>query len=446
MATRLNMNSPKVSLQYNRVLIFLIIFLLLLLYFIDSYRGWSIMLISFGGSWMISFIWAKALSKGLSLQREMRFGWAQVGDRLEERFTLLNQSRFPAIWVEIWDESNMPNYWANQVRGIGSNSETRWYVQSVCSRRGIYIFGPTKLRTKDPLGFFTVTIEDPTSLTMVVMPPVVSLPSIRVAPGGRAGEGATRIDAPERTVSSSSVRQYVPGDSFRWIHWPTTAKRGDYYVRIFDGAPSGDWWIILDLDQNVQVGEGQDSTIEHGIILAASLADLAMRNGKSVGLVAHGKDLVWLAPNMSDEHNWKILKSLAIIEPGDCSLSALLKIVRKSLSKNSTAIIITPNSGGEWIQHIFEIRNQQVVPTLLLFDPETFGGTSSIMPLRQDLINYGIGSEAIPKSMLEQGEIQPGKAGHWEWMVTPLGRAVPVIDPDTLTWRNMSGHSSKFHK
>ena len=135
---------------------------------------------------------------------------------------------------------------------------------------------------------------------------------IQVAPGGRAGEGSPRFNAPERSVNAATVREYLPGDSLRWIHWPTTVRRNDLFVRVFEGSPAGDWWIILDLDQDVQIGENQDSTQEHGIILAASLADLGMRTGHSVGLITHGDKLLWLPPRMSDEHNWDILRSLAM--------------------------------------------------------------------------------------------------------------------------------------
>ena len=371
----------------------------------------------------------------------MRRGLPGCGILLvEERFTLTNNSRFPAIWVEIIDETNMPNYWSNQVRGIGSNSETRWLVRSVCSQRGLYVLGPTTLRTKDPFGFFTVTRYDPASTTMMVVPPTVLLPEIQVATGGRSGERVAQLNTPERTVSSSSVRQYVPGDSLRWIHWPTSARKSEFFVRIYDSYTSGDWWIILDLHADVQIGQGKDSTVEHGIILAASMANLAMRNGISVGLIAYGDEMIWLAPNMSDDHNWDILKSLAVIKAGDCQLSELIRLVRPGLSKNTSAIIITPSTNGDWIQLILELQNHQVVPTVLLFDPETFGSTKSITPLKNDLVELGVLSEIIPKELLAKEEIDSRKQDDLDWIVTPLGRAVPRIKPEALIWHNISGH------
>jgi uncharacterized protein (DUF58 family) len=427
-----------IKIKLNFYLIPVLCVILIVMYFIDSYKGWSVLFIGFGGSWLISFLWARSLANGLSLKREMRFGWAQVGDQLEERFTLVNRSRFPALWVEILDQTNMPNYWANQVRGIDPNSENRWLVRSVCSHRGLFMFGPTSLRTKDPLGFYTVSLHDPTSTTMMVMPPVVTLPPIQVAPGGRAGEGAPRVNAPELTVSSASVREHVPGDSLRWIHWPTSARRDDLFVRVFEGAPAGDWWIILDLDESIQVGEGLESTEEHGVILAASLANLGMRSGRSVGLIAHGENLVWLAPNMSDEHNWSILRELALIKPGQRTLSELLDMARPSLGQNTSLIVLTPAVGGQWIESLLAVRRQQVVPSILILDPVSFGGETPVSGLTDSLSRLGIVHDVITKDLLDREEIQPGREGHWEWRITPLGRAIPVLEPEELTWRNLA--------
>ena len=56
------------------------------------------LLLTAGVVWLASFAWARSLARSLRLIREMRFGWAQVGDQLEERFTLINHGVYPAIW------------------------------------------------------------------------------------------------------------------------------------------------------------------------------------------------------------------------------------------------------------------------------------------------------------------------------------------------------------
>lgn len=61
------------------------------------------LLILLDGTWLAAFAWTFFLGRGLSIKREMRYGWAQVGDALQERYTLHNDSILPALWLEVVD-------------------------------------------------------------------------------------------------------------------------------------------------------------------------------------------------------------------------------------------------------------------------------------------------------------------------------------------------------
>ena len=171
------------------------------------------MLFGMGAAWLLSYLWARSLARGLRLVREMRFGWVQVGDRLVERFTLFNDGWAPALWVELVDHSTLPDYQVGRGTHVGSERSVRWHTDALCTRRGLFSLGPASLETGDPFGLYTVTLDYPASLPLMVLPPIVPLPSIEVSPGGRIGEGLPRTDALERTVSAASIREYAPGDS-----------------------------------------------------------------------------------------------------------------------------------------------------------------------------------------------------------------------------------------
>ncbi len=436
-------SQPNAEIRLNTRLLPVLTIIIAIFFALNAYRGFSILMIGLGGVWLVSYVWAQALAQGISVRREVRYGWAQVGDRLEERFTITNNSIFPAMWVEIIDGSDLPDYHIDQVRYVDGSGKTQWRVEGLCRQRGLFTLGPTRLRTGDAFGIYTVTIEDLSTATLMVTPPVVPLPNIQVAPGGRIGGGTPRVDAPERTVSAVSVREYAPGDSLRWIHWPTSARRGSLFVRTFEGAPAGDWWILLDLEAGVQVGDGANSTLEHGIILAASLADQGMRLGRSVGVIASAgteseQELLWLPPKMSDEHRWEILRSLALVQPGERPLGELLDLVRPSLRQRTSLVVITPSVAGHWPEALLSYRRRGVVPTVLIFDPGSFGAAHSYLPMDRTLATLGIPHEVIPRALLDRGEAQPGRLGRWEWQTTPLGRAIPVHRPEDLTWRDLT--------
>lgn len=428
---------PNPQLRANSRLLPVLVGILVVMQLIAPYQGWLIMLISLGGLWLVNYVWAWSLAYNLRLEREMRFGWAHVGDQLEERFTLTNLGIIPALWVEIIDHSTVPDYRASRATGVDSNSQNRWYTKGVCTHRGVFTLGPTTLRSGDPFGLFTVTLHYPESIPLTVTPPIVPLPTIAVASGGRAGEGRTRTNAFERTVSASGVRPYYPGDSVNWIHWPTSARHNALFVRQFDSMPSGDWWIFLDLDEQAQAGHGFDSTAEHSIILTASLADRGLRLGRSVGLVTFGRELVWLAPQPGDGQRQQILRALALVNPGARSLAELLARSRPALSQSSSLIIITPAVGGGWVEALLPLLQRGAVATVLLLDPTTFAAPGDPTGLRALLTNLGVSHHLISRNLLDRPEARPGQWGHWQWRVTPTGRATLKQRPQGLTWKGL---------
>jgi uncharacterized protein (DUF58 family) len=412
--------------------------ILVILTILDDYQGWRFLLLGLGGAWLLSRWWAQSLAKQLSLKREMRFGWAQVGDRLEQRFTLTNQARVPAAWVELEDHSDLPGAKENLVTGVENHSSSNWKKTYLCQQRGLFSLGPTSLHTSDPLGLFEVEIQDRSQVSLLVTPPIVPLPRIEVAPGGRVGEGKPRPHSLEQTISASGARPYQQGDGLRWVHWPTTARRDELYVRTFESRPSGDWWILLDCDQSVQVGEGEQSTLEHGIILAASLADRGLRQGKAVGLAALGQQLSWHAPRPGDGQRLEILQALARLEPATRPLADLIGLITGPPARDASLILITPNTSGDWLERLLPLLRQGCVPTVLLLDPVAFGGQSDARPLSQQLAQWGIYHHLIAPELLNRPEAHPGRKGQREFRVTPTGRAIPVNPPREVTWRGFS--------
>jgi uncharacterized protein (DUF58 family) len=294
------------------------------------------------------------------------------------------------------------------------------------------------LRSGDPLGLFSIETQSPDSTVLLVLPPVIQIPSIEIAAGGRAGESRReRRSALETTVSVDSVREYVPGDTLRSIHWPTSARRGSLYVRQFEHTPSSDWWIFLDLDKRVQTGEGADSTMEHGVILAASLADKGLRQGHAVGLAACGDELAWVPPQHHPGQLMDILRSLATVTTGDTSLADLLSKASRALQHGASLILITPNVSADWLAPLLRSAENQVAATVFLLDPLSFGGSSSVKQANGLLQHYGITQTIIQQELLNRPEARPGTQGLWEWRTEGRGKAVPVRRPKDASWRQV---------
>lgn len=420
----------------RRRLLLAAVLLLLTLQLLFPFRVWTILLVTLGGSWLFGRMWARELSRSLHLAREHRYGWAQVGDRLEERFTLSNDGWAPAIWVELEDHSTLPGAVRRQVRGVGALAQSRWTMGRDCTRRGRFLLGPTTLRTGDPFGWFTVIIHESGSLALSIVPPIVPLPPILLDPSGRGGEGQPRPRQQPEPVHVASVRAADPGEGLRRIHWPTTARLGTPHVRSFEGAPVGDWWLFLDASQATNQGRGPDSTLEKGIILAASLAAQAIAGGKGVGLAANGRSLVWRPPRAGRGDQLAILRDLARIEPGEASLAHLLRRFDGALSDRLQPILIAPTIEPQTIEALMALLRRGIRPTVLLVAPDGEAGSEQQRQELGRLAALGIAAQRIDPALLTAAST--GERGRWRWRVLATGRVVVTHRPEGQEWQRLA--------
>jgi uncharacterized protein (DUF58 family) len=239
------------------------------------------------------------------------------------------------------------------------------------------------------------------------------------------------------TLNVSTVRSYAPGDPLRRIHWPSSAHHDTLMSKTFDAEVSGDLWIVLDLDAGVQAGEGEESTEEYGVILAASLADRMLRQNRAVGLVAYGARDAYLVPGRGEGQLWRVLRALALVQAGEQRpLDTVLTEMRAVLGRRTTAAVITSSGDPAWVEALWPLLRQGVTPMAILLDPASFGGQGDLSVVRSMLAGLG-----IPAHVIYQGHpfrLSPRtrrEEGAWEFRTTATGRVVVVRRPrEAMAW------------
>ena len=225
-----------------------------------------------GGSYILTRLGLADLEAGYAVSQLT----GHVGDRLQVTYTLRNTSRLPKPWLEIHNPTTLPGGLPGRAITLGTRSERSWMVRAPLIRRGHFRIEPLQIRTGDPFGFFEASASVGQGIAVVVYPRVEKLPMWRLPPASIEGSHA----APERTLQTTplatAVRPYAPGDSFNRIHWRSTARHGEIQVKEFELEQTADAWIFLDLDRSVQVGHGEESTVEVAVRVAASIADKAL--------------------------------------------------------------------------------------------------------------------------------------------------------------------------
>ncbi len=234
------------------------------------------------------------------------------------------------------------------------------------------------------------------------------------------------------------MRNYIPGDSLRRIHWRATARFDALIVRQLEAATSEDWWIFLDLDTAVQAGTGQDSTVELAIMLAASLAMRGLKERRRVGLALAGPKLIRLEPRSDPLYRWRILRSLSMAETGDVTLADLLKSghpaqsAATSAAPSATQIFITPTNNPNWLARAGRPRRGDSLFVLLL-DPSEFGEPADQSKIISALANNGIPYSRIPRSLLTDAYSRRGSPKRSYGIETGKSN----LDPAGAAWQSM---------
>lgn len=431
MDTKTAVTQPRIQLRLGKNrLPFIWLALLLLAAILLPDRIWNTLLVGFGGLFFIAYLWVKLLAGGLYAERHLRFRWVSVGDQLHEQFTLVNHSPIPALWVETQDFSNVPGYRPAVVRSVGSNGSDQWRQTAVCQQRGQFHLGPWATRSGDPLGLFTVTCHYPAHEEIIIHPPIYDSLPIPLPAGQSSGRTRARQRSWQATVNAASVRNYQPNDPLHHIHWPTTARRDELFVREFDLDAAGDIWILLDMATAVQLGSGLNSTEEHAVLLAASLAVQALGQNRAVGLAAYGQTPQIVPTGRGQGQNWKILRALALANAdGQNSLSQALTDLGRMARRRSAAIIITPTDRADWIPDLLVLGQRGVQSHVALLDRPSFGGTGSSEGLRQAIRQLGFRAHIVRQGDIGQPVEEQERRGFWEFKITPTGRAVAVRSP-----------------
>jgi uncharacterized protein (DUF58 family) len=429
MDTKTAVSRPHIQLHLGGRLPFIWLALLLLAAILLPDRIWNTLLVGFGGLFIIAYLWVWLLAKGLYAERRLRFRWVSVGDQLHEQFNLINTSPIPALWVEILDFSNVPGYRPAVVRSIGSSSD-QWRETAVCQQRGQFHLGPWAIRSGDPFGIFTVTRHYLAHEEIIIHPPIHGNLTIPLPAGQSSGQVRARQKSWQATVNAASVRDYHPNDPLRWIHWPTSAHRGELFVREFDLDAAGDIWILLDMAAAVQLGKGISSTEEHAVLLAASLAAQALEQNRAVGLAAYGQSPQIVPTGRGQGQQWKILRALALVNAdGHNTLSQAITDLGRIARRGAAAIIITPTAQADWIPDLLALGQRGIQSHVTLLDRPSFGGMGSSEGLRQAIRQLGFRAHVVHQGEIGQPLQEQERRGFWEFKVTPTGRAVAVRSP-----------------
>ena len=150
------------------------------------------------------------------------------------------------------------------------------------TRRSVVDVGPVRSVRGDPLGLVRRRVQWTDPVELFVHPRLVSL---RGASSGilRDLEGqATRVVS-DSDMSFHALRDYVPGDDRRHIHWKTSARIGELMVRQFEDTRRTHTAIAL---STAATDYASVDEFEMAVAIAASIGAQALRDERDLTVLA----------------------------------------------------------------------------------------------------------------------------------------------------------------
>ncbi len=331
----------------------------------------------------LAYVWSRLNLRGIEVEADRSTDRLQEGASYEERITIRNRTWLSKIWLEVNDPSDMPGHLAHRVITVAAKNSATFRARSTVARRGLYAVGPVEITTGDPFGLFRHTRAYGQAQNVLVYPRAVDLPNFLVPPANLPGEGRFRRRTHQVTPNASGVRPYEFGDSFNRIHWASTARAGNLrngslMVKVFELDPASDIWVILDLERGVHAGEGDDSTEEYAVGIAASISQFFLAATRTVGFMSYGRGFDVVEPERGLQQYTRILESLAMARTwGDVPLGAMITSEARRFGRHTTVVVITPSTDEAWPAALAMLQSRGVKVAAIVLEPSTFGGATS---------------------------------------------------------------------
>ena len=345
-------------------------------------------------------VWYLYGMRALTFRRAPTVSRTSFGSVVEAPLVIENRSALPLPFVETQDNfpdgvptlgmsldiSALPER-AELVQTMGlwafQRMRRRFYIRA--AQRGVFVFGPTTIKVTDPFGIITREETLATERALIVHPLIAPLDRFGLAPQSPFGDRASRARLLEDPLRVSGVRQYMPGDDPRRIHWKATARTGEPQSKILDPSTQRTLMIALDVRTFTSVQMGYDPDLsELAISAAASVATWAFEEGYAVGALSNGSlcNLIADGGAVSDGR-------LSASEELPAGAAPRLHIAPSARRESLTAILdgfarLLPYNGGSLASYLVtERRTLPVGASLVYIGLDALVDVPTIIALRE---------------------------------------------------------------
>ncbi len=247
-----------------------------------------------------------------------------VGDEAAAYVSVTNPSARRSF-AHVIDVPVGPSIVPVSVPGLAPGQSVEREVSVPTVRRGRLVLGPVRTVRADPVGLVRRELVWANARDVIVHPRTIDIPSTSSGLV-RDLEGQPTRDLTPSDLAFHALRQYVPGDDRRHIHWKSSAKTGALMVRQFEETRRSHLVVALSI---ASIDFGSDAEFELAVSVTGSLGARAIRDAREVSVVVSAvtpdfakRAVVALRP-LSTVTPTRLLDDLAMVEHGPAALGIL---------------------------------------------------------------------------------------------------------------------------
>jgi len=280
--------------------------------------------------------------------------WLQIEDELPERVTLLKGKASQSVDDRVTLNNMFP---------IGMYQRVKRRFPMLCKERGAFIFGPTRIRSGDLFGFFRRDQLIDTYDYLIVYPRLVPLEKLGIPSQQLFGDIRLKQHLFQDPVLTAGVREYLPGDSLKRIHWKSTARLGRLQTKIYEPTTTVDISIFFDVRTLKAPLWGSIYQLQElGIITAASISQHALNAGFRVGLYVNqitrfSQGMVNVPHSQHPDQMPRILEALAQLHQTETI--AMARYIRQTVSSlpwGTTLLVIAAQPDEKLLAALMDLR------------------------------------------------------------------------------------------
>jgi uncharacterized protein (DUF58 family) len=224
---------------------------------------------------VIAFLYTVYVYVRFKLSQSMGSYLVVKGDWTYYSFVIANEDyiTFRNVKVKyLSDKSTIES--ANQTAeySLLPNENDKRETRIKCNYRGEYYVGVDSVEITDFLYLFSITYPVSSKLKAVVLPRIVALEQLGIAPPQSDVKNPLRFSNSAEEELDTELRKYYPGDSKKRIHWKASAKLRELLSRKYQHIPKAEIVLFMDLmeikDEELKVVIAEDKIIESVLAIA----------------------------------------------------------------------------------------------------------------------------------------------------------------------------------